>query len=141
MAKISEENKIEKDNIEAAFLECDENIIDKIVPKKELENFEIDIKEIMKSGCNRQIAEYSLMQYKNNTSKNEYSKYETRFMSIYRIFAQQFNLAIDEDKSFINNMWNNVFWIFFIPTVNISKTDRTSFDFTIVNSILHEKFC
>ena len=76
MAKISEDNEMEKDNIEAIFLECDENIIDKIVPKKELENFEIDIKEIMKSGCNRQIAEYSLMQYKNNTSKNEYSKYE-----------------------------------------------------------------
>ena len=76
MAKISEDNEMEKDNIEAIFLECDENIIDKIVPKKELENFEMDIKEIMKSGCNRQIAEYSLMQYKNNTSKNEYSKYE-----------------------------------------------------------------
>ena len=41
-----------------------------------------------------------------STIANEYSKYETRFMSIYRIFAQQFNLAIDEDKSFINNMWN-----------------------------------
>ena len=76
MAKISEDNEMAKDNVEAIFLECDENIIDKIVPKKELENFEIDIKEIMKSGCNRQIAEYSLMQYKNNTSKNEYSKYE-----------------------------------------------------------------
>lgn len=41
-----------------------------------------------------------------STIANEYSKYETRFMSIYRIFAQQFNLAIDEEKSLANNLWN-----------------------------------
>ena len=40
------------------------------------------------------------------TIANEYSKYETRFMSIYKMIAQQFNLAIDEEKSFANNMWN-----------------------------------
>ena len=37
---------------------------------------------------------------------SEYSKYESRFMSIYKIFAQKFNLAINEDISFVNNMWN-----------------------------------
>ena len=41
-----------------------------------------------------------------STIANEYSKYETRFMSIYRIFAQKFNLAIDEEKSLANNLWN-----------------------------------
>ena len=41
-----------------------------------------------------------------STIASEYSKYETRFMSIYRIIAQQFNLAIDEQKSFATNMWN-----------------------------------
>ena len=41
-----------------------------------------------------------------STIANEYSKYETRFMSIYKMIAQQFNLAIDEEKSFANNMWN-----------------------------------
>ena len=40
-----------------------------------------------------------------STIANEYSKYENRFMSIYRILAQQFNLTIDEDKSFLNNLW------------------------------------
>ena len=40
-----------------------------------------------------------------STIANEYSKYETRFMSIYRLIAQQFNLEIDEDKSFITNLW------------------------------------
>ena len=41
-----------------------------------------------------------------STIASEYSKYETRFMSIYKLIAQQFNLAIDEEKSFANNMWN-----------------------------------
>ncbi len=41
-----------------------------------------------------------------STIANEYSKYETRFMSIYKLIASQFNLAIDEEKSFVNNMWN-----------------------------------
>ena len=40
-----------------------------------------------------------------STITNEYSKYETRFMSIYKVFAQQFNLVINEEKSFINNLW------------------------------------
>lgn len=57
-----QENEIE-DEMENDFLELDENIINKLVPKDELKNFEIDINEIMKSGCNRQIAEYALMKY------------------------------------------------------------------------------
>ena len=57
-----QENEIE-DDMENDFLELDENIINKLVPKDELKNFEIDINEIMKSGCNRQIAEYALMKY------------------------------------------------------------------------------
>ena len=40
-----------------------------------------------------------------STISNEYSKYETRFMSIYKVFAQSFNLVIDEEKSFLNNLW------------------------------------
>ena len=57
-----QKNEIE-DEMENDFLELDENIINKLVPKDELKNFEIDINEIMKSGCNRQIAEYALMKY------------------------------------------------------------------------------
>ena len=40
-----------------------------------------------------------------STIASEYSKYETRFMSIYKLVAQQFNLTIDEEKSFLNNLW------------------------------------
>ena len=57
-----QENDIEEE-MENEFLNLDENIIDKLKSKDELKNFEIDIDEIMKSGCNRQIAEYVLMKY------------------------------------------------------------------------------
>ena len=40
-----------------------------------------------------------------STIASEYSKYENRFMAIYRLFANKFNLAIDEEKSFITNLW------------------------------------
>ena len=58
----NQENDIE-DEMEKEFLKCDEQIIEKLIPNEKLANFEIDIKEIMKSGCNRQIAEYALMKY------------------------------------------------------------------------------
>ena len=70
-----QENEIE-DDMENDFLELDENIINKLVPKDELKNFEIDINEIMKSGCNRQIAEYALMKYNiQEKLKEENQKY------------------------------------------------------------------
>lgn len=37
---------------------------------------------------------------------SEYPKYESKFMSIYQILAERFNLEIDESKSFIENVWN-----------------------------------
>jgi len=36
----------------------------------------------------------------------EYPKYETKFMSVYQLVAQIFNLEIDESKSFFENMWS-----------------------------------
>ncbi len=35
---------------------------------------------------------------------SEYPKYESKFMSIYSLIAQKFNLEIDESKSFIENL-------------------------------------
>jgi hypothetical protein len=71
MSKEKENSSIDEnifeDEMEKEFLLCDENIIDKLAPKKQLENFEIDVKEVMKSGCNRQIAEYSLMKFNIDT--------------------------------------------------------------------------
>ena len=65
-----------EDDMENEFLTLSEKIIDKLKPKKELSTFEIDINEIMKSGCNRQIAEYALMKYNiQEKLKEENQKY------------------------------------------------------------------
>lgn len=37
---------------------------------------------------------------------SEYPKYETKFMAVYQLIAKNFNLEIDESKSFIENIWN-----------------------------------
>ena len=46
----------EKDFLEEEFLKL--KIDDIPIPKVGLEDYELDIQEVMKSGCNRQIAEY-----------------------------------------------------------------------------------
>ena len=54
------DNKREDDELEDEFLECD---IDSFPsPNEKLENYQFELREIMKSGCNLQIAEYSLLQ-------------------------------------------------------------------------------
>ena len=52
----------EKDFLEEEFLKM--KIEDIPIPKKELEDYELDIEEVMKSGCNRQIAEYAIEEIK-----------------------------------------------------------------------------
>ena len=54
------DNKREEDELEDAFLECDFKDIPS--PNEKLENYQFEVREIMKSGCNLQIAEYSLLQ-------------------------------------------------------------------------------
>ena len=72
------DNKAEKDELEEEFLKC--KIEDLPIPKKELENFQFEVREVMKSGCNLQIAEYALMKYdiQKNLSqiKEEYDHYK-----------------------------------------------------------------
>ena len=50
------------DVLEEEFLKL--SLDDIPVPKEGTENYEPEIQEIMKSGCNRQIAEYSMLNYK-----------------------------------------------------------------------------
>ena len=52
----------EKDFLEEEFLKC--NVDDLPIPKEGLEKYEKEIQEVMKSGCNRQIAEYVISEYK-----------------------------------------------------------------------------
>ena len=55
------QNQSEKDELEDAFLSIDFELLEKkITPNKELSNYELDVKEIMNIGCNRQLAEYVL---------------------------------------------------------------------------------
>ena len=73
----NEEVQSEDEELEKDFLKIDMDELDKIYKNKEiLSNYELEIKEIMKIGCNRQIAEYSLL--KNNIEsilEKENSKY------------------------------------------------------------------
>jgi hypothetical protein len=73
----NEEEQSEDEELEKDFLKIDMDELDKIYKNKEiLSNYELEIKEIMKIGCNRQIAEYSLL--KNNIEsilEKENSKY------------------------------------------------------------------
>ena len=59
----------EKDFLEEEFLKC--NIEDLPIPKEGLEEYEKEIQEVMKSGCNRQIAEYVFLEYKNLEDEEE----------------------------------------------------------------------
>ena len=54
------DNKREDDELEDEFLKCEFKYFPS--PKEELENYQFELREIMKSGCNLQIAEYSLLQ-------------------------------------------------------------------------------
>ena len=54
------DNKREEDELEDEFLKCE--FEDFPSPNEKLENYQFELREIMKSGCNLQIAEYSLLQ-------------------------------------------------------------------------------
>ena len=88
------ENK-DLDEIEEEFLKC--NIEDLPIPKEELEDYEYEIKEVMKSGCNRQIAEYALLQYKINT---ELQKLKDDYI-------EELNKIKEKIKDSIDNYFNN----------------------------------
>lgn len=39
---------------------------------------------------------------------SEYPKYESKFLSIYKLIADRFNLEFDESESFISNLWKSL---------------------------------
>ena len=69
------QNQSEKDELEDAFLSIDFELLEKkITPNKELSNYELDVKEIMNIGCNRQLAEYVLNKIEINSKLKEENK-------------------------------------------------------------------
>ena len=76
-------DKIDRDELEEEFLNnC--KIKEIPLPKSELENYQFELREVMKSGCNLQIAEYSLLQYniceELEEKKKEYNKFKDYYM-------------------------------------------------------------
>ena len=94
------DNKYETDELEEEFLEC--KLEDLPIPKKELEKFQFEVREVMKSGCNLQIAEYSLLQYDIvnylTKYKDEYNQYKDKFMKLLK----------DEINVYFNNLKENM---------------------------------
>ena len=94
------DNKYEEDELEEQFLKCE--LADLPIPKKELEKFQFEVREVMKSGCNLQIAEYSLLQYDIvnylTKYKDEYNQYKDKFMKLLK----------DEIKVYFNNLKENM---------------------------------
>ena len=68
----SNSNDNEKDFLEEEFLKL--KVEDIPIPRKEIDIYEPEVQEVMKSGCNRQIAEYSLLQYKEIEDKDTKSE-------------------------------------------------------------------
>ena len=64
------ENKKEYDILEEQFMQNSCKVEDIPIPIKKVECFEFEIRKIMESGCNRQIAEYSLLKCEENNIKD-----------------------------------------------------------------------
>ena len=94
------DNKNEEDELEEQFLKCE--LKDLPIPKKELEKFQFEVREVMKSGCNLQIAEYSLLQYDIvnylTKYKDEYNQYKDKFMKLLK----------DDIIVYFNNLKENI---------------------------------
>ena len=105
------QNKLlDNDELEEEFIKC--NLEDLPLPIKKLEDFEFEINEVMKSGCNRQIAEYSLLEYKSDLSnlselKNEYKK----------------------SKDSIKKRMNNIaYYINYLSTAKYEKDEKSTYE-------------
>ena len=92
------DNKIEDDELENAFLD-DCNIDDLPLPNPELTDYQIELREVMKSGCNLQIAEYALIKLKIKTELEELKgNYKKEKKSIIDDVQDNFDSIFNEIK-------------------------------------------
>ena len=111
------QNQSEKDELENAFLSIDSDTLrKKITPNKDLSNYELDIKEIMNTGCNRQLAEYVLNKIDINSKLQEDNK---KYLKAKKQFIDEIKGKIRINKDIIEK----------------ANTDVPNFDF----EILYEK--
>ena len=90
----------EYDILEKQFLDDSCKVEDIPLPKTQLDGFEFEIREIMKSGCNRQIAEYSLLTCDIVNSLKE-------LKNNYREVKSKIRNCLDQDvEAYLNNLKN-----------------------------------
>ena len=77
----------EQDYLEDLFLKCD--VKDIPTPKEEIGPYENEVLEVMKSGCNRQIAEYVIIEYKKQEDNDK------NFVPLYKLY-EEYNSVIGE---------------------------------------------
>ena len=119
------QNKLlDNDELEEEFLKC--NLEDLPLPIKKLEDFEFEINEVMKSGCNRQIAEYSLLEYESDLfppePKDEHEKSKD---SIKKTLSELKNEYKKSKKSIKENMPNIDYYI---NTAKYEKDEKSTYE-------------
>ena len=105
MDEKNKQTESEIEFLEKEFLKYGEDSLP--FPKKEIEIYEDDVQEIMKSGCNRQIAEYVMIKYKELEDKdcendkklcNLRQQYKKVIDPIINITVQDLEKAIKSNK-------------------------------------------
>ena len=93
--------------LEEEFLKC--NVDDIPIPKTdEIGDYEREVLEVMKTGCNRQIAEYVIIEYKKqeDNDKKEDNKFET-LSELRKNYYEKIEKIITHAKKALNNYKND----------------------------------
>ena len=153
------DNKIEDDELENAFLD-DCNIDDLPLPNPELTDYQIELREVMKSGCNLQIAEYALIKLKikteleeikgnyNNEKKSIMDDVQDNFDSIFNEIKEgegkqnQNDISINEnkDKNKENDIEKYYEEVDEIMETKLEKEEIQGIDINLLKKKLLEKF-
>jgi hypothetical protein len=105
----------EQDYLEDLFLKCD--IKDIPIPKTdEIGPYENEVLEVMKSGCNRQIAEYVIMEYKKQEDKDKkevdnfvpLDKLYESYNNIIKKYIEDAQFDLKNNKGGVNNFDENM---------------------------------
>ena len=119
------QNKLlDNDELEDEFLKC--NLEDLPLPIKELEDFEFEINEVMKSGCNRQIAEYSLLEYESDLfppePKDEHEKSKDSIKKTLSELKNEYKISKDSIKENMPNI------DYYINTAKYEKDEKSTYE-------------
>ena len=97
------ENKKEYDILEEQFMQNSCKVEDIPIPKKKVECFEFEIRKIMESGCNRQIAEYSLLKCEENNIK-DLKNLKAKYIEV----KNKIRKSVDDDvEVYLENLKND----------------------------------